>query len=235
MRRSERRRSGPIIGRPQSCARDCGSPWARIQPGAAYSPTRKAPVRRATTFASLGRCSLTAMSASCRGKASSRSCTLNSSRTPGMAWRTPRSIAGSTSTPSSSLLVTRTTPSAASAPVPARRLKARAATSMASTWSLSSRAASVGCRPAGVRRNRLTPTLASSFSMRRRAVAWAMFSSRAAPDRLPLRRTARKTRWLSHSRESMLIQNLLTDGSFWRFPAAGIQGILWRPLQGTHP
>ncbi|MNH13903.1 hypothetical protein D3C79_734860 [compost metagenome] len=124
--------------------------------------------------------------------------TLSSNANPGLASRSARSIGGSTSTPSSWLAVTRTVPPASLAWAEAARAKASAASAMDSAWATRSLAVSVGINPAGERTNRLVPTLCSNASIRRRAVAWAIPSARAAAERLPVRRTARKTRWVSH-------------------------------------
>ncbi len=112
-------------------------------------------------------------------------------------WRSWKSVrmAGSTSPPMISLAVTRTVPVTASDGPDTVRSNASAARAMAWAWGCRARAASVGRSPPGERVNSGSPpSAASSASMCRPTVGWAMPSARAAPDRLPASSTARKVR-----------------------------------------
>ena len=107
-------------------------------------PETDRPIRRATSACWLGRTMRTAMSASPRSRSSTRLDSASSIVTPGLARRNPASSGGSTSAPTISLAVMRTTPAASLAPPEAARIIAPAAAAIASAWGAMSRAASVG-------------------------------------------------------------------------------------------
>ena len=80
------------------------------------------------------------------------------------AWNADR-IGGSTSLPTTSLAVTRTTPRSAAASPEAVRAKAAAAAAIASTCGVSASAAGVGVNPRGERVNSVDASAASSESI----------------------------------------------------------------------
>ena len=143
----------------------------------------------------VGRTIRTAMSASRRSRSSGRFDSANSMVTSGwLSWKSVSS-SGSTSPPITSLAVIRTTPRSESASPDAVLTSACAADAIAWACGRRARAVSVGLRPPGERVNSgAPPSAASSASMCRPTVGWAMPRSRAAPDRLPLSITARNER-----------------------------------------
>src|SRR3990172_7281240 len=151
-------------------------------------------MRRATSDASRGRKSRTAMSASRRSRSSARLSATISGRRPGCAERSAASPGMRRNVAVPSGAVMRTSPSTRSSLPAICRSAARISASARSARGSRASAAAEGSRPPGVRVKSRAPSLPSSAAMRRPTVVASTPSRRAAPACVARRYTARKMR-----------------------------------------
>lgn len=136
----------------------------------------------------------TAISTSCSSRSAGVLLSTSSVTICGCFWRKRASIAGRTSTPTNSDTLIRTVPATRPGGADASRTNIAEARAMVRAAASSPRASLVGIRPVIARVNKVVPSAASSEAMRARTVGWATPSWRAAAERLPVSRTARKVR-----------------------------------------